>query len=760
MLKSRCIVTTLLLAALVLPGLARAAEADAPATPERVDQAIERAKAWLYSKQVDGNWDNEPPPQQDQRGGMTAFVVYALLAMGESPQDERLKPAIDWMLKNDTDGTYAISLRCQVWNLLPTSEPVRAALRKDATKLLFTIGKERTEKVRGFYSYTFNNQSNADPSCSQYGALGMWAATQAGFEAPPAYWDQVDKQWRKLQEPGGGWSYQGEPGDDGTIRASMTCAGIATLYIAQDQLNAGKPVQCKGNLTDPDVDRATKWMSDHWEKAINKGGYGLYAIERMGLATGRKFIGTHNWYEEGSDRILKGQAANGSFPNQVPWLAETCFDTLFLVRGRAPIVMSKLEYSLTNKGESPKVAPWNQRPRDVANAVQWLSKQTERHLNWQITNLNSPVDELLDAPILYIAGNQPLKLTDPEIARLKAYVEAGGLILGNADCANDLFAASFRSLGAKMFNYEFRNLPESNVLYTGQMFPRAKWKTKPVIQGMSNGARELMVLLPSLDASKGWCMNTAKSQDASLSLIADLFQYTTKQQDLRRRPPSPWIARDDSVKAKTTARIARLEYNGNWDPEPGGWRRLANFMHNRESTDLDIAAVKLGTGKLDQTFQVAHLTGTTNFSLDEASRNELRAFVNNRGTLIIDAAGGAGEFNVAVTKELDAIFGKDAAQLKTLPADHALYQDLKGPIAYRAFARTALSGPNNVPRQRGIELNGRVAVIYSAEDLSVGLVGQSVDGIIGYDPATATELMARVIQFTRSHKGGASSQKS
>jgi len=36
-------------------------------------------------------------------------------------------------------------------------------------------------------------------------------------------------------------------------------------------------------------------------------------------------------------------------------------------------------------------------------------------------------------------------------------------------------------------------------------------------------------------------------------------------------------------------------------------------------------------------------------------------------------------------------------------------------------------------------------VIYSREDLSVGLVGQAVDGIVGYSPATATSLMTRIL---------------
>ena len=44
-----------------------------------------------------------------------------------------------------------------------------------------------------------------------------------------------------------------------------------------------------------------------------------------------------------------------------------------------------------------------------------------------------------------------------------------------------------------------------------------------------------------------------------------------------------------------------------------------------------------------------------------------------------------------------------------------------------------------------MSVNGKLAVIYSPEDLSGGLVGQPVDGINGYDPATATLLMTRIL---------------
>ena len=42
-------------------------------------------------------------------------------------------------------------------------------------------------------------------------------------------------------------------------------------------------------------------------------------------------------------------------------------------------------------------------------------------------------------------------------------------------------------------------------------------------------------------------------------------------------------------------------------------------MHNNDNVDLDVQSVKLGEGKLDNTFKVAHLTGTFKFSLSPGS---------------------------------------------------------------------------------------------------------------------------------------------
>jgi uridylate kinase len=45
-----------------------------------------------------------------------------------------------------------------------------------------------------------------------------------------------------------------------------------------------------------------------------------------------------------------------------------------------------------------------------------------------------------------------------------------------------------------------------------------------------------------------------------------------------------------------------------------------------------------------------------------------------------------------------------------------------------------------------------MAVLYTPMDLSVGLVGQQVDGIYGYDPKTASAMMASLLQYADANR--------
>src|SRR3954469_4834341 len=166
------------------------------ATSKQVDAALEKARAYLFTLQnKNGTWDDTvvPPkpaesaanarsPNGGQWTGETALAVYALLAAGESPQNPKLKPAIEFLVRSETAGTYALGLRMQVWLLLPRKAEYLAAARRDAKVLLAGLKTQGT--AAGMYSYVFGNDPTYSHSRSQYGVLGIWAAEQLGIEIP------------------------------------------------------------------------------------------------------------------------------------------------------------------------------------------------------------------------------------------------------------------------------------------------------------------------------------------------------------------------------------------------------------------------------------------------------------------------------------------------------------------------------------------------------------------------------------------------
>jgi len=108
--------------------------------------------------------------------------------------------------------------------------------------------------------------------------------------------------------------------------------------------------------------------------------------------------------------------------------------------------MNKLQYEIDVHGDKPKPTNWNQRPRDAANLTRWIGRQLERELRWQIVNLHGSAADLHDAPILYLAAIKSLAFTAEDEERLRQFALQGGVILGNADCANRCLQPAFKEV--------------------------------------------------------------------------------------------------------------------------------------------------------------------------------------------------------------------------------------------------------------------------------------------------------------------------
>ena len=752
------------------------------ATPAQVDQAIAKGVKLLYSRQKpDGSWEYEAKRDEKaarssevggQWGGKTALIAYALIAAGEDVHSPKLAAAIEWLKKADLVGVYALGVRCQVWLLMPETAETRKLIQADADQLSKGFNPAPRQKTSFLYGYLTTKRDTGliDHSASQFGVLGMWAAEQLRPESvSTAYWTQVDARWVHDQQPDGGWLYGATAGGTGIhsgSQASMTAAGVASLFITQDYVGPGQSAKCGGNVTGPTsaaIDKGLAYMASHLEdwtptvifgepRAALYSCYTLYGVERIGVASGLKYIGTTDWYQYGADWCVKHQSRDGLWTGAND-LDNTSFALLFLARGRAPILINKVQYDDADGPNAGKPGHWDERPRDVANLVRWAGRQTERDLNWQVTNLKVPAADLHDAPFLYLAGNQPLRLAADEKQKLKQFCNQGGMILFNADCstggtasARNPFVASVVALGRELFpDYEFRDLPANSPIYTEQ-FPPSRWKRPPTIRGLSNGVREMMLLLPD-DPAKAWQLHQTlgAGKEEAYQSLQDVILYGTDKQPLRVKGIPFLVDRDEKVKATRTVKVGRAKYAGNWDPEPGGWDRLSAVMHNKAKTDLDVKPIELGKGQLKAAdVQVLHLTGTTPVRLSAAQQAELKGYVTGGGTLVVDAAGGSTAFAQSAEALLGGMFPKGLEG--PLPPSDAVFKrfDPHLSVRYRPYARLML-GHLTAPELKAIQVNGRPAVYYSRQDLSGGLVGEDVDGIVGYDPPTATAIMAGIL---------------
>src|SRR4051812_33470963 len=154
------------------------------ASPEMIDAAIKKGADYLFGKQKNGNWEfaekRDPTTKPydyntgGQWGGKTALVTYALLAADQSPQDQRMVQAVNWLRRAELVGTYAIGMRAQVWNNLPMTAENKTSMQRDA-KLLLDLCKTEGD-AKGFYTYLNSPETikNYDHSASQYGVLGCW----------------------------------------------------------------------------------------------------------------------------------------------------------------------------------------------------------------------------------------------------------------------------------------------------------------------------------------------------------------------------------------------------------------------------------------------------------------------------------------------------------------------------------------------------------------------------------------------------------
>lgn len=726
-------------------------------TDATVHASIERGANWLkFTRKADGSWEKSDGDADGYHGGDTALAVLALLYAGEDPRDDDMAKSLEWLARADLKTTYTIACRAHVLALGGGSRH-KGRLESDANWLVQNVWPRGVRSMGGYdYRAIPARQSEGgryDNSNSQFGVLGAWMAAEAGQRIPQDYWLLTEDHWLRDQNNDGGWGYEQNAFSTG----SMTAAGLATMFVVLDQAHARDEGRFNGTSTPncgnykaatrviASIETGLSWLGREFSADNPRGArewkyYYLYGVERAGRASGQKYFQQRDWFRLGAQELLREQTDEGYWPGTGSTMTEhrnTCFATMFLCHGRAPLFMNKLLHGPDSQNKL----------RDIAGLNRYAERAFERLLNWQTVSLDGAFDDLLEAPVLYMSGHERWRFSEAQVQKLREYCQRGGMLFAVACCGSSQFVAGWRELADAAFpEYRLRALPDDHPLFSGEV--QYSISEPPPMFEVHNGQRTLM-LICTRDLCSAWSQNLVAQYEKHFRLGCNVYLYATDKSSFRSRLETPEIA-VRPVEPIRSVRVARVRHSGHWDVESFGWVRFARYMSNETATRLLVTSgVGLDHAELDR-FPVAYITGSGPLKLSDTELAGLRRYLTNGGTLLADPAGGSPEFLSTFEVILTDLL-KTAPQTLSSVAPLITGEGIPGAVSlhnvgYRRAARGEATGEKHA-RIKAFTIGRRAAVVYSTLDISTGLLGTPVYNCRGYDADSSLRILRNQLLY-------------
>jgi hypothetical protein len=569
-----------------------ATDAPAPLKPEEItvddiDAAIARALPALErlrGPEADlGNgsylWNGLPHwPSDLWAPGAMALPTWAMLSSGDSYRAGWMQRRVNWVLGSDTSNTYDRAMRLQMLAMAPPSErkAIIPWVKRDTQFLIDTMTEHGGWEAAntGLRSSNFGDNAN-----SQYAMLGLWGSSQAGYEVPNATWQRVDKFWREGQRPPGApgegaWAVTSsaalQKGADlksftNQVSASMTAGGVLSLFITESFLYGDKRADV-GQTLSPELLKGVKWLDENFSLDKLDGDsdfyYYTWTIQNVGQATGYRTFNKVDWFRETTARLINTQGKNGLWDGPKGSNVSTSFALLYLYRARGPLAICKLKIdSIPVPGARTTAVQqvnWNNRPNDLYNLTRDISKKTEIPTSWQIADLDQPVYQLIESPVLYMATNSAFKLSDAHVARLKEYLAAGGMLVCVPEGKMPVpVTNSFKALAEELCPGSegvARKPTDKHAFYT--LFAEVKGHLPTITY--ENSVRPLVVIIER-DIGQDLQMNRV-AQREGFDLLENIYLYATGKNAKRSRISTNYLTKHNQAPKQKIA-VARINFS-------------------------------------------------------------------------------------------------------------------------------------------------------------------------------------------------------
>lgn len=750
-----CGLCLLLLIAMALT----AADSARAQTSDQVDAAVARGAAFLLSQR---DAQGAFPVHRQYPGGNDVVAVAALAYAGETFQ----KPdtAATWKVFTELELEHTYTLGFRIIAMAerfrrtkdrPVREGLRAFLRRDAEEL---ASYQLETGAWGYRKPPAGASLDWDFSNTQIAILALQQAVSCGVELKPEVFLKSQQYYLDKQRPEGGWNYSREGrdrGGDHPSYGSMTAAGVANLFLIRDLLDPAVGCPCKGNRSqgsrngkvEAALARGIKWLGENFTLDNPQCGrfvsYWMYSVERVGIATGFKYLGTHNWYGEGVKLFLGSQKDNGAWSDAFGPVADTATTILFLVKGRGPILMNKVQFD----GE------WNLHPRDAANLAKFVGEVKEQPFLWQVIPLDVPVEEMHDAPILYLSTESAVKLSDEHKKKLRQFTDTGGTILLEASCGNRAADTWIKRTCSELWpEWELKALDKdhplwsSDVKITGQL---------PMLLGLSDGMRTFLFYAPR-DISCAWNSGGFAKNKAAFDLGGNLYAYVTDRGKLRNRlaqrvigTGAKYAEQKPACGAKTVISVARLKHGGEWYAGQNyhPWALLGEEAKARAGLEINEIDPLVSGADVAAGPNLLYLSGRAACDLGPAGDKWLKDCLAGGGFLFAEAAMGDKRFDEPLRATLKAA----GLTVKPLTSDSPLlsgrFEGATGFAVDKVGFTYALRGERIAklqPELLGIFLDDKLVGVYSPFDIMYRQTGCAAWDCRGYETDDARALALNI----------------
>jgi hypothetical protein len=729
-------------------------------TAEQVETAIKNGMRFLRDAQrADGSWIDA---DHEAKTGTTSLITLALLTAGEPVNSPAITKALDYLRNfspRELNSTYSVGLQTMVF--------AAATPERDQLKLAANVAWLERSQIKagdrvpwpGSWSYSEFKAQRGDGSNTQYALLGLNAAAEVGIPVNPEVLILARRYWEQSQGRDGSWPYTP---DTESSTASMTTAGISSLIITglkrfqgQEFLQGERIENCGKGGVNVNLQRGIDWMARNFYVGQNFPTgqqwkyYYLYGLERAGRLSGQRFFGEHDWYRQGAAELVQSQDRLDGFWEGVG--AErgrdgrsiaTSFSLLFLAKGRAPVLINKLRHG--------PGGDWNNDPDDIRNLVDTVARDWKNLLTWQVVDPNvATVEDMLQAPMVYLTGHLAPQFTPEGKKLLRAYVEQGGFIFAEACCGRTEFDKGFHDLMAEIFpepEYKLKPLLEEHAVW------RSRHILKPDIHpllGIEQGCRTVVIYSPG-DLSCYWNQMEANPSNPAVIKAKRVGQNVVDYATGREMPADKLTVREvrdfrPEVPKLGSLRIAKLRHAGDWNVAPLAVPNLMTSLRDKRGFDVVVSHRELFPSDPNLVnFPLIYLHGRAAVSFNKEDLEAIRKHLDpGGGTILADAACGSPAFDASFRKLMTELFPTNP--LTPIPRDDPMFTREVGYDLSDVQFSQAAGGGRDFPQLEGIKVEGHWAVIYSKFDIGCALERHQGLDCKGYTPESAIRIATNIV---------------